>query len=568
VQVCVLRAKHILLIFQLKYNRYCNRVYGLAVDIMDSSIPKPVSWQVASRRVSSCDSMCSLPPSAPSSEQCALMNFAYRLGSIVKNNDPSTVDNVDVRREAKLLMSLSYPSWEVIQEDTTRTNTTNSGRITPPSSDATSSSSSSRDSFCFTCPSLSLDHKTEDEGVAPTTRGEKTNKGDDFICPATMLGRTLKVGDRDAMRLSSDAMARNIMQSFQKAMQWRIHGWVTSLARVLVLKEMDLKRQGASDEMIQELLRCNEALLVAALRQVASTIQVLEASTSFKVMHKLPTLSDSMDSPALKKSRFDEKDHCGLQEGEYAYDVTHLLEMQTALKVSTPAGNIHIDLNVPGIMKGTFLSSEQDYQEELTDVNLQLNTTMLATMIDKSSRIAVRASAEALLAGVFPVNARTVASEHSEIVPGSEQEDLAESPAPATASEWAAQTSTPKRKFSDDVNPVPGLMVITPRDASSPSSYGESDSDGDQSTSKPVCLQIPDNFSHKKSGPVIYPQPSRARDSGNRAIGARLPPKHSPAPTAVVTPLNTAAPRYEYREKGPNLPVLVEVACAAIAGKK
>lgn len=550
---------------------------------MESSIPKPVGWKVASRRVSSCDSKCSLPPSAPSNEQCALMNFAYRLGAIVKNNDPSIVDKVDVRREAKLLMSLSYPSWEIIHEETTTTNATSSGRITPPSSgDAASSSAAStastssvgsrRDSFCFTCPSLSLDNETEGESITTTRSREASNDDADCVSPATMLGRTLKVDDRDALRLSSDAMARNIMQSFQKAVHWRIQSWVTSLAKVLVIRERDLKKQGASDETIQGLLRSDEALLVAALREIAPKIQVLEASTSFKVLHKVPTLSDSVDGPPLKKPRCKEEDRCGLQEGEYVYDVTHVLEMQSALKMSTPAGNVHIDINVPGIMKGTFLSSEKNYEEELTDVHLQLNTAMMATMIDKSGRIAVRASAEALLTGEYPLDAPLVSNEapSSQFVASSDQEDLAETPAPATASDWAAQTTTPKRKFSDDMKPVSGIMVITPRDASSPSSYGESDSDGDNSTGKPVRLQIPDNFCRKKSGAVIYPQPSRARarGTGNHSFAALLPPKKSLKSTAIVTPLKNAAPRFEYRERGPNLPVLVEVACAAMEAKK
>ena len=56
-------------------------------------------------------------PSAPSSEQCALINFAYRLGSVVKNNDSDIATIDDVRKEAKLLMSLSYNSAAASLED-------------------------------------------------------------------------------------------------------------------------------------------------------------------------------------------------------------------------------------------------------------------------------------------------------------------------------------------------------------------------------------------------------------------------------------------------------------------
>jgi hypothetical protein len=415
------------------------------------------------------------------------------------------------------------------------------------------------------------------------------------IPAAVLLGRTLKVDDKDAMRLSSEAMALNVMQSFQKAMEWRSHSWVDSLSRVLVHRERQLmteqQQQGENDKLdkraVDLLYYSNEAILVAALRQIESKIQVLEANTAFKVLHKVSTLDFGVadaaavdNGPSLKKQRLgydneEEVERGGLEEGEYVYDVIHVLEMQCSLNISTPAGHVLIDLNVPGRIKGTFLSSEDNCDEELTDVTIHLNTNMLASMIEKSSRIAVRASVEAFLRGEHMETSKVEPPMGVAAAKGV-KEEAAATPAPKTkfAFDLPCPTRTPKRKLSDEEHPVSGLVVITPaRETSSPSSYADSDSDGDN---KPVLLQIPDNFNRTQSGStVLFPQASRAHEGSNLAFASRLPPKKTlkqqgppPPHSAVVTPLKTTAPEFECREKGPNLPVLVEVACAAMDAKK
>lgn len=557
-------------------------------------------------------------PSPPSSELCALIRFAYRLGSVVHNNDPN-LDwiNSDVRREAKLLMSLACSSpinpddentsasagdsYNISHSDSNDNNkqtdydtaatastshllsssssssstlstATSSGRITPTHSiTSISSGGSRRDIFCFTCPSLSLDN----------TRG---TTGD--ASPGIMLSRTLKVDDQDAMRLSSEAMARNIIESFQKAIDWRIQSWVGSLSRVLVIKELELKKSTtnkgntkATQQLLQqELYFSNEALLVKTLREIEGKVQVLEATTAFKVLNKVSQVDET--GSALKKRRTgDQEDRAGLEEGEYVYDVIHVLEMQCSLNISTPAGNIQIDLNVPGKIKGTFFSSEDDDSDvKLTDVTIHINTDMMASMIEKSSRIAVRTSSEAMLKGdqVVSSNLETTAGDASKTVP---QEQSSPTKPASTASQ--PQTRSPKRKIYD-AN-VSGLVVITParnitdarNTASSPSCFGESsDSDGDHN--QPVLLQIPDNFlssGSKHSGKILQPLASRAAASATPGpsldFAARLPPKKymlqqkmmkNVGAAMVVTPLRTKGPEYIEREKGPNLPILMEAA--------
>jgi hypothetical protein len=394
-----------------------------------------------------------------------------------------------------------------------------------------------------------------------------------------MLSRTLKVDDKDAMRLSSEAMARNIIESFQKAMEWRIHSWVGSLSKVLVIKEMELKKSlinmGNNKEtqqlLQQELYFSNEAVLVKTLREIEGKVQVLEATTAFKVLNKISQVDET--GSALKKRRMgDQEDRTGLEEGEYVYDVIHVLEMQCSLDISSPAGNVRIDLNVPGRINGTFFSSEDgDITDKLTDVTIYLNTDMMASMIEKSSRIAVRVSTESLLNGEQESN-NVEKSADATTVP-QEQSVPAAKPATTLVATSHIPTRSPKRKV-DDSN-VSGLVVITPARniTSSPSSFGESDNEADHN--QPVIFQIPNSFpSSKESGNILHPQASRA---GNKAVStpsaslnfaARLPPKkymlqqkNSKSLAAVITPLKTKGPEYIEREKGPNLPILMEAAC-------
>jgi len=544
-------------------------------------------------------SSSSVAPSPPSSELCALTAFAYRLGSIIRNNDPSIDSNNDVRREAKLLMSLSCSSpIHMANERTTDNNNNNeftsitssssssssasSGRITPTHSvtsisSSTSVESSRRDSFCFTCPSLSLDD-TRKRNMSSST----------ITTPGNMLSRTLKVDDKDALRLSSEAMARNVIESFQKAVEWRIRSWVDSLSSVLVMKERKLKIVTAG----QELLYSNEALLVAALRETDGKVQVREAITAFKVMNKVSPI-DEMGSPLKKQRVVEKEDRTGLEEGEYVYDVIHILEMQCSLNMSSPAGNVQIDLNVPGKIQGSFLSSEDyDSVDKLTDVTIDLNTEMLASMIEKSSRIAVRSSAEALLKGehVDVDSCVEQAKTSANKILSKKQHQHTATPKPTitvASSTTTHQTRTPKHKASREANYVSGLVVVTPasiNSASSPSFYCES-SDSDGVVNKPVRLQIPDNFPSPNASTktinnfgrnFLQPQASRAyyktqqQTPGNLNFASRLPlKKYLPhQKKIIVTPLKTEDHQITKRKKGPSLPVLVEVACAAIQSKK
>jgi len=522
---------------------------------------------------------------------CALIGFAYKLGSAVHNVDPNAHEsNSDVRREAKLLMSLScssrdderamdndfynnsdskhfdvdFSTSQVLLQSSSSSTTSSmesTGRITPTHSiTSTCSSGSRRDTFSFTCPSLSLDN------ARGSTKGSS---------PGIMLSRTLKLDDKDAMRLSSEAMARNIIESFQKAISWRIQSWVDSLSRVVVFKEMKLKKEikikgytkAVQHQLLEELYFSNEALLVKTLREIDGNVQVLEATTAFKVLNKVSQVDET--GSALKKLRNgEEEDRTGLEEGEYLYDVAHVLEMQCSLNISTPAGNIRLDLNVPGKINGTFFNSEDQSENKLTDVTINLNTEMIASMIEKSSRIAVRVSSEALLKGDIQAGTDVSSAPQEHNAPVSEP--LA---APVTASR--SQSRSPKRKY--DQSSVSGLVVVTPARhiTSSPSSFGES-SDCEGDIIQNILLQIPNNFaSSTNSSKILQPQASGATnmaaiatpgtaglDFATRLVrkkyGTHKKGKHTIP--ILVTPLKTKGPEYIERGKGPRLPVLMETA--------
>lgn len=564
-------------------------------------------------------------------EQLALVQLAHRLGAVVQGVD---VKNGDAElKEARLLMSLSCASPLQQEEDLQLEhpssfsgheqqqeqhplphdcNQNQAGRITPQSLGSSSlhsaasgnsnSRQSRRDSFQLTCPSLSL-AVTQRETVRDTctTAAEAAAAA---AAPALMLGRTLKVADVNALRLSSEAMARNVMMSFQKAMEWRMQSWVNALTQVLLQKEQDLHQQyyyqqGDLQRVLrdetQKLLCSDEALLVAALRESQDKIEVIQASTTFKVLQRVASTGSATGTGvvSINDDVVDgEVPGAGhLQEGEYVYDVVHLLEMQSTLSIATPAGCVTLNVNVPGRIKGLFLSvlsadDDTGGREELTNVKVSLNTGMLASMIDKGSRVAVRASVEALLKG-----------EHV-IAPKADEDDTMPSANAAAAMVQnlktpvknvnttvpTTMTDTPTRAVSQDS--VSGLVVVTPRDASSLSTFADSSSSDSEDSAnaanstnngQPVNLQIPDNFNKRSCGTVLFPQTTRfppmkkARSSSSTSsdVAATTTASPSNAVASMVTPLKTnGADRIATHERGPNLPILVDAACAQREAKK
>lgn len=514
-------------------------------DDSSSSLEAP-EWEPQARTVSE----SSLTTSA---EQLALMGFANRLYSVSSSNDPGIADEKDLRVEAKLLMSLSgIPPSSI---------TVDSGRITPPSdaSSCHSMSSRQRDSFRFSCPSLSLEPNGGAVMEEASSSSSFSSKGSVASSPAALLGRTLKVEDVDALRLSSEAMVRNIMQSYEKAIQWRIQSWIKSLSRILISKETQLEEMGmATEDNLKILRESSEAMLIVRLEEIRNDIKVIDACNHFDV---LPQKAQSyQDEPAQKRQRMSDN----LEEGHYEYTVSHLLNLDVDLNLHAPAvGNAAIDLKVPGTMNGTFVSFENG-REQITDVVIDINTDILASMIEKSSRIVVRSVVEAVLKGEETKpegEERSTTGESAQVSEDDAVEDNSSvrkacdtsetCPTPGInpqiqLSQAAPASTTPKRKVSDER--IGDLVFVTPRECTSSSSSTEGCDHDDQ---RPVILSIPNDFGEGQPKPMLAPQPSARGLVMKTSILE---------PPSIVTPSKSSLSFIESDGEGPNLPTLVEVA--------
>jgi hypothetical protein len=522
---------------------HCNILLPFLALNMDSddasSVLETPEWGTHTRTVS--DSSLST-----STEQLALMGFAQRLYSVSSNNDPGIADEKDVLNEAKLLMSLSCipPTGMAVE----------SGRITPPSdaSSCHSISSRQRDSFRFSCPSLSLENTCQGNTTDGESSSSALSKDAAESGPAALLARVLKVEDVDALRLSSEAMARNIMQSYEKAIQWRIQSWIDCLSRILVRKEQELKQQGlATGDNIKILRESSEAMLIVRLREIRHGIKVIDACNHFNVLPQ--KVQYSQDEPPHKRRRLSED----LAEGEYEYTVSHALTLEVDLNLQAPAvGNAAIDLKVPGTMNGTFVSFE-DGRGHITDVVIDINTDILASMIEKSSRIVVRSTLEMLLKGEQaepqkeePQKA-SLADEAHEDLPLETEEDLPAEHDPSPVGDNTFPSSTPQRTLS--VDRVSDFVFVTPRnlDFSTSTSSEESDSEDHPL----VILSIPNDFSADQPKQTLTPH------MGRNTITSNLPMKEiERIPPSVVTPSKASISFIESDGEGLNLPTLVEVA--------
>ena len=508
-----------------------------------------------------------------SPEHLALVDFACRLGSFTTNEEPGIADARNVRQHANLLMSL-LAAPHIVSDDLEHTVST--ACVSSPGdqhylSDASTSSATTastvhrRESFRFSHRSLSLDCKWqfpyERPLKTPCTAPEKAQ--DESAPPAVLLGRALKVDDREAHRLSADAMARNLLQSFQKAIKWRIQAWMDALSESLVEQEAALVRQNATEEEIQELLKTSEAQLFLRLRQVAQSIEVQHAETCFHVLpqraqrdhHDSTTEGgeEPEDVPLGKRRRIESEDsELRMGETEYQYTVCHALEFDGTIHLLTPAGHSEITLEVPGYIEGTFLSSDPG-MEDLTAVEVEIDTNILASMVEKSCRIIVRSSVEHLC------KQQQKAADAADL----EEEELdTEEPIKT------AEASLPYPGTT--AGPSMAAAIVTPRGKAAPF----------LSDSGPVFLQIPEDLDTVSREPRrISPQP-HSPAMGNSMSMSFTPSTPSKRPRDSLAAMVSPAPKESVREdayplakqgedleKGQNLPVLVEVACAAMQAK-
>lgn len=214
--------------------------------------------------------------------------------------------------------------------------------------------------FSFTCSSLSLDESVP-----------KQDPNSPFS-PQPLTGNSHK-----DLKLASETIASNIFKTFTKSIEWRKRCWTESLSQSLWAAERKMKQSGASDGDLKSLLKTPPAVVISCLKE--SRIKVLAARTFFRV---LPTLWDKNDD---RQKTNDDQSY-----------LTYVLTFKTVLNISSPSGYSEVTLEAPGTIQGSFARTKSS-ESDLRSVAIVIDTRVLATIIEKSNRIIVRAAVESLL---------------------------------------------------------------------------------------------------------------------------------------------------------------------------
>ena len=465
-----------------------------------------------------------------------LQNFAYALGSYCVAPETDKAEQ-GTRMEAELLMSLCSSPVRLGKSEIEAISASES-----EASYLSDSSGSRRDTFTFVCPSFSLENPEmamcrikHNEKVRRSTIGtseDDTVTDGDIPAPALLLKRPLKVDDRDAYRLSTEAMARNLSRSMQKALDWRIQTWVHTLSLALVQKEKAMIKEGTPEtEMRTSFLRTPEARLLNALSYMKTHLQVIGAGTGFRV---LPHQIEGAKEPVAKKRRLSNGSECH----EKIYTVAHELTFDGVINLETLAGKSEVLLQIPGTIEGTFLRSEESNSDTLQSVCLDVDTDFLAAMIEKSSRELIR---ETLTKALEEESSST--SNEEDVVESTEEQDLIHTTPP-----------TPM----DNTRFTPAAVraaLITPR-------MGSESSNADTHSTK-FLLPIPDDLNDSTPS-RISPQPKSPTFGSPISHFTPQTPQSDVfnAAAALVSPtLKEPADYHDVQENSPSLPMLVEVAC-------
>lgn len=497
-----------------------------------------------------------------------LIGFAARLGTCVSHEECES-DDGDIRSEAQLLMNLLV------------SNTTSEAAAVNDSWDVVSSmideefycrqgeprvENNNPNAFQFSCPSLSLDAKeplSPSDMSAPKLRGRLGSDDSESSIPSLVdspapiaMCRPLVVEDRDALRLSAEAMGRNILKTYEKALQWRRRCWVDTLGRPLVDEEAELKEAGASEEELRALLETPEAKVISSLHK--ATMDVLDARTSFRVLPQRWDKSEGNSEPPPLKKRKIVVD--GKETGE-EYCAAYVLSFQTVLHLSSSAGYSQVTLEAPGFMEGKFISTPTG-DVNLTGVTVEIDTRVLASMIEKSSRIIARASAEAIM------NFTADSTQEAEVPvaslrPTIEVESISRSTTTIT---------TPRVESTGETDERPsGPTIVTPRSHSKPHAF----CDNDLELVKKACLSLPEDIfagSHQRSFlRMVSPPPGSSSSDESVDLNPHCLTMKRAGPSLVSPPPSRYSgdgPRTEYlsfdSKTGPSLPALLEVASAAM----
>lgn len=327
------------------------------------------------------------------SEYLKLVEVASRLETYLSNrNEPRRsfqesfrqhveMDEAEsVKEEAQLLMNLmtSFPRNKASREVKRKENDANST------------------GFSFRCPSLSLEHSSSTSlnlATGSLSPG-KLELQENCEGPPQLFARPLVTTAWNDIKQVAEKMAANIMQSFIVALEWRAREWVKSLAKVLFLKHkpmLELQKSPQDQQSFySSVALTKEALVIESVALAAQDINVRDIKATVNVLEQQVDHNDdqNMESPH-KKRKIDKQSNI-----KDSYRVSHAVSLDLRLTISTDTqGSIeNVDLAVPGVIHGTFVKSDGEVQLVEADVNV--DTEALALVIEKNSRLVLRTVAE------------------------------------------------------------------------------------------------------------------------------------------------------------------------------
>ncbi|KAL7447572.1 hypothetical protein ACHAXS_014478 [Conticribra weissflogii] len=370
---------------------------------------------------------------AITNEHLSLVGFAARLGTTMTNDaSNSDEDAKSVRDEAVLLMSLltGRKADEILEEEVGATSGCSSSSNNPaagvneaitgiekaleaPTTTATGSTSTrpqARDmgNFSFSFPLLSLQPDSnhgEQLQIEEYGRGRNDDGDDeDLPPPSQLLGRMHSIHDKEAIRRSSDTMARNVLESFGAALVWRAKTWIQSLCRVLALKDQCKTEEkensdGEEDDNYNEIMSSREMQIIDAIVRSSEEVSVVNIKTSFRVLPDRIDDSESSAGDANKLQESKEPDSKRLKSDPNEYKIKHKLVFEATVSMTCNDGDERyrtVKLQAPGEIEGTFLTGDSPSGEDnLSGVSITLDTAALALCLERQSRSVVRRAAEA-----------------------------------------------------------------------------------------------------------------------------------------------------------------------------
>lgn len=362
--------------------------------------------------------------------------------------------------------------------------------------------------FAFSCPSLSIDGNHQRakrtmtaatgrlilaaEDAAAMDGKDSDSNAPKMQQPADLLGRTLLTHHREGVSEATDVMARNVLQAFSVALEWRYSAWVGSLAKVLRLKKALMAQEqqhsreerqqgsdggeaGDADEIVvassfnedmDDGYDYAEATAIEYLARTISDLSVIDVKTAFRVQQ--PSDRELVQPKKRIKVRQVTLENDSGASRLYERSSPLTFEAVLTVLVGPNAEPMRVVLGTGGTITGTFAgtSNGAEGEEVLVGVDLKLDTDGLAHSVEEQSRLLVRAAAETAMGGggapSFHATLPAAANAPTRIL------DLTQPPMSAEEQQYSPHVTIHNEQYSPV--PAPKPVVVTPRQGNSPSS--------------------------------------------------------------------------------------------------